>query len=261
MRDAELKNDREIERARYDMRAIEIMRNSCNIKNIASNGSSAIPLIFRDPYLDFEDKVKKHTIRSSVVLEIGSGTGAHTGNFLGRENSLVIATDISKNSLELLNKRYSTNKELCIQVADMEALPFADCTFDLVASAGSLSYGDNYIVMTEIYRVLKPGGFFICVDSLNHNPAYRLNRWVHYLRSKRTLSTIKRIPKLNTLEEYRVKFGSTNVCYFGSISWLVPLIAFFLGGVMAASISRQVDKLFRINKSAFKFVMVSRKDI
>ena len=36
------------------------------------------------------------------------------------------------------------------EVVDMEKLPF-----DVVCSAGSLSYGDNEVVMNEIYRALK----------------------------------------------------------------------------------------------------------
>jgi ubiquinone/menaquinone biosynthesis C-methylase UbiE len=43
----------------------------------------------------------------------------------------------------------------------MEKLPFADQSFDLIVSAGSLSYRDNDIVMNEIYRVLKLQGVFI----------------------------------------------------------------------------------------------------
>jgi ubiquinone/menaquinone biosynthesis C-methylase UbiE len=52
----------------------------------------------------------------------------------------------------------------------MEKLPFADQSFDIIVSAGSLSYGDNDIVMNEIYRVLKLQGVFIAIDSLNNNP-------------------------------------------------------------------------------------------
>ena len=33
------------------------------------------------------------------------------------------------------------------------------------------------LVKKEIYRTLKKDGHFICVDSLNHNPIYRLNRF------------------------------------------------------------------------------------
>ena len=55
----------------------------------------------------------------------------------------------------------------------MEKLPFRDNSFDAICSAGSLSYGDNLIVMNEIYRLLKTGGSFIAVDSLNNNPIFR----------------------------------------------------------------------------------------
>ena len=40
----------------------------------------------------------------------------------------------------------------------MENLPFDDNCFDLVCSAGSLSYAEHILVRDEIYRVLKPGG-------------------------------------------------------------------------------------------------------
>ena len=57
----------------------------------------------------------------------------------------------------------------------MESLPFKDKSFDIVACAGGLSYGDNKKVANEIYRVLKDNGSFICIDSLNENPFYKFN--------------------------------------------------------------------------------------
>ena len=36
--------------------------------------------------------------------------------------------------------------------------------------------------MLEIHRVLKKNGIFICVDSLNNNLIYRVNRWFHYIK-------------------------------------------------------------------------------
>ena len=68
----------------------------------------------------------------------------------------------------------------------MELLPFDNEIFDIVACAGGLSYGDNKLVLNEIYRVLKPKGMFICIDSLNENPIYKFNRYLHYLRGNRT---------------------------------------------------------------------------
>jgi hypothetical protein len=36
---------------------------------------------------------------------------------------------------------------------------------------------------------LKNKGAFIAIDSLNNNPIYRLNRYLHYLKGERSLST------------------------------------------------------------------------
>ena len=62
------------------------------------------------------------------------------------------------------------------------------------------------------------------MDSLNNNPIYRLNRYIHYLRGDRSLGVIKRTPDLKLLNKYDEKFGKTKVNFFGSISYLTPLI-------------------------------------
>jgi ubiquinone/menaquinone biosynthesis C-methylase UbiE len=66
--------------------------------------------------------------------------------------------------------------------------------------------GDNDKVLDEIYRVLKNKGAFIAIDSLNNNPIYRLNRYLHYLKGERSLSTIARMPDLKLLRKYEQKF-------------------------------------------------------
>ena len=45
-----------------------------------------------------------------------------------------------------------------------KALPFQSQSFDVVVSAGVLSYGGHEITRDEIFRVLK-FGTYICVDS------------------------------------------------------------------------------------------------
>ena len=141
----------------------------------------------------------------------------------------------------------------------MECLPFQDGQFDMVASAGSLSYGDNDLVMQEIYRVLKPGGCFVCVDSLNHNPIYRLNRWIHYLRGNRTKGTLVRMPTNSLFERYRKRFCEVDVHFFGGFSWLLPIMILVVGRRRAARLLDQLDDLFSVKNSAFKFVLVARK--
>ena len=143
-------------------------------------------------------------------------------------------------------------------VADMEKLPFENQSFDVVASAGSLSYGEAQKVDKEIRRVLKPNGFFICVDSLNHNPIYKFNRYIHFLRGARSKMTLLNMPTLQRINSLNTKYKKFDVKYFGSISCLMPFIKIITGTENAKKISDFVDKLFRVKKSAFKFVLVAK---
>lgn len=252
-----------IEHNRYDKRAeeiIEALKFSETELNIANtlNGASAIPIKLRSPYIYYERLIQSLVTGKDIVLELGSGIGLHTGVLISSEAS-VIATDISKHSIDLLKFRYqhSQNCETCI--ADVENLPFKNKSFNFVVSVGALSYGENRIVMNEVHRVLKPGGYFICVDSLNHNPIYRVNRWIHYLRGNRSLSTLTSMPKISTLLKYRDLFGNCQVRYFGSISWTMPLLGFLIGDIKAAEFSDYWDRRLNISWSAFKFVMLARK--
>ena len=105
----------------------------------------------------------------------------------------------------------------------MEQLPFNDESFDIVCIAGSLSYGDNIKVMKEIHRILVSGGSFIALDSLDNNPIYKLNRYLHYILGNRSKSTLKRMPTLDLISHYALRFSNLEVSYFGSITWLFPI--------------------------------------
>jgi ubiquinone/menaquinone biosynthesis C-methylase UbiE len=159
-----------------------------------------------------------------------------------------------------LNKKYSKYKNFSSKVADMEKLPFKNESFDVICSAGSLSYGDNNLVMKEIYRVLKLGGVAVLVDSLNNNPIYRLNRYINYIKGNRTESTLKRMPNVNLIDEYIKKFGYGKVKFFGSISWAFPILKLLLSEKLITKISNFLDKYFKIKKSAFKFVLILNKN-
>lgn len=244
--------DKKIEQKRYDNRAKKSLKDNdfFNINNLSE------PL--KTPYLHYQEIVKNYMHNSDYVLEIGAGQGENTEILLNKDVK-VIATDISVKSLKVIEKRFA-NKNLSTKVADIENLPFADNYFDIVVSAGSLSYGDNKLVLNEIYRVLKKDGIFIAIDSLNNNPIYRINRYFHYLRGDRSKSVIKRIPNIKLLEKYKAKFGKIKVNYFGSISYLIPIIVKLFGEKRAKIISDRVDNIFSAKKSAFKFVMVAQKD-
>lgn len=245
-------NDKKVERNRYDDRALKLLSKGSFDKD---TGSSSYSLPIRMPYLRYEEMHIKFIENNNNVLEIGAGTGMHTCSLL-ETGAFVMATDISPNSVQIIKKKYEKySSKLITKVADMESLPFSNETFDVVCSAGSLSYGDNQVVMNEINRVLKPGGIVIIVDSLHENPIYIINRWIGYFRGTRSLSTIKRMPTLKLIREYEDKFNIKKLDFFGSLTWLSPMLTFLRKDLVGRFFDR-FDTLINVKRSAFKFVVV-----
>jgi SAM-dependent methyltransferase len=243
--------DKDIERRRYDKRA-KILLNADKFRHVEK-----IPKYLSTPY-EFYFKFLKGQNRQSKLLEIGAGMGENTG-FLIEMSYKVCATDISPKSVELMNNTFYESVNFSAEVADMEILPFDSESFDVVCSAGSLSYGDNTVVMNEIYRVLKPGGVMIVVDSLNNNPIYRFNRYMHYLKGNRSKSTLARMPTVSLIDKYTKKFGYAEVKYFGAVTWIFPLLSKVLTEKVMTEFSNWIDVVFNIKRSAFKFVMMAVK--
>jgi SAM-dependent methyltransferase len=188
-------HDKLLERARYDARAQSQMIDNQPVAVIPL-GSQTIPAYLRTPYIFYEQKITELILPNHRELELGAGSGLHT-RVLIQTGAQVTASDISSNSLSLLKQQFkNVPGSLKTEVADMENLPFDNFSFDVIACAGSLSYGGPILVDAEIRRVLRPGGMLICFDSLNHNPIYRVNRWLHYMRGNRSKSTLKRMPGL-----------------------------------------------------------------
>lgn len=252
-----MEKDKAIERARYEARAQLQIAASAMIVEVPL-GSKTMAVFLQSPYIWYEQKISQLIQPRHCVLELGAGTGLHTWALL-QTGAQVTASDISPNSLSLLKLKFkNVSCNLKTEVADNENLPFDDSSFDVIASAGSLSYGDPYLVDSEIRRVLRPGGMLICVDSLNHNPVYRVNRWLHYLRGNRSRSTLKRMPNLARIRDLGKGFSSVNVRYFGALSFAMPVVARLLGEDTAQAASDRIDQLLGVRRSAFKFVLVAQ---
>ena len=240
-------NDKELEKRRYEVQA-SVIAEKFDFELLAD--------YLKEPYIFYMNHIISLVKPGDKILEIGSGTGNFT-QFLLRTNAAIVASDISPKSLEVLKSTHNNEKLTCV-VLDMEEL-VDDSEFDFIVSAGSLSYGDNSIVLDNIYRALKPGGVFVCVDSLDNNWVYRLNRLYHYFSGDRSLSTLRRMPNAKLLERYSQKFGDVTLTFFGSLVWLAPVLRLFLRNAAISRILKRVDSLVSVKYSAFKFVMVARK--
>lgn len=97
--------------------------------------------------------------RGKRVLEVGCGMGCMSMNW-ARQGAIMTSVDLNPVSIAQTRRRFEVfNLQGDIQEADAERLPFADETFDHVYSWGVVHHTPNIRgAISEIYRVLKPGG-------------------------------------------------------------------------------------------------------
>ncbi len=93
------------------------------------------------------------------VLEVGCGAGVDLARF-AKGGADVTGVDLAPSAIELARANFSQQGLAGdLRVANGEALPFADDTFDLVFAHGVVQYTANpNQLVDECRRVLKPGG-------------------------------------------------------------------------------------------------------
>jgi ubiquinone/menaquinone biosynthesis C-methylase UbiE len=115
------------------------------------------------------------------VLEIGAGTGVYT-QFLVKDFDIVFATDYDKGMCSKIKKMVP---ESIVEQADATNLPYPDESFDGVFGVSILhhipicepSHNDRRKVWQEIYRVLRPGGWFAFCEPNAYNPFTKIVQW------------------------------------------------------------------------------------
>ena len=147
-------------------------------------------------------------------------------------------------------------REVEIVCSLMEKTPFDSNTFDYVLSCGGLSYADNTDLLNEIKRILKPGGGVIFLDTLNHNPIYKFNRFIRFLRKERTFSTLKQMPTLDFIKQIEVNFESSSLNTYGKVLWLRELLS-KMGFKNELKFLDHLESLLS-PRSAFKFLLVCK---
>ena len=132
------------------------------------------------------------------VVDIGCGSGWATRlmadyAFEGR----VTGIDISDEMVQLARESSKNHANVDFEIASAEQLPFADAEFTHAFSMESLYYYRNIPkALSEIHRVLRPGGLFVAVVDL-----YWENEATH-----QWIDTLKLPVELLSTDDYRSLF-------------------------------------------------------
>jgi len=133
------------------------------------------------------------------VLEIGCGEGKHSilaAQFGAKE---VLGVDVSEAAISLARQNGASLSNVRFEVMDIENLNLKDGSFDVVIDHESLSSVRASVAFSEAHRVLTKGGVFLGIECLGNNWIFNLNRYIGYLRGRRTKWSISNVLRYETL--------------------------------------------------------------
>ncbi len=114
------------------------------------------------------------------LLEIGVGAGTDHLQW-ARAGAECFGVDLTDAAIEITRQHlalYGLGSTL--QRVDAETLPFEDASFDVVYSWGVIHHSSHpETIVSEVRRVLRPGGVFIGMVYARHSPAV-LKVWIRH---------------------------------------------------------------------------------
>lgn len=110
---------------------------------------------------------KLHQSGCKNVLDVSTGTcNSLLRHGWSKLDAVLFGVDLSPVMLKQgADNASQANVAVNLYIADAQALPFADESMDLILNYGALNgYDDQKRALSEMARVLKPGGILVCLD-------------------------------------------------------------------------------------------------
>ncbi|TDQ38389.1 class I SAM-dependent methyltransferase [Aureibacillus halotolerans] len=103
---------------------------------------------------------------SETALDVATG-GGHTARVLADSGANVTAVDLTPEMLDAAREHLGERDNVQYKVADAQALPFADETFDVVTCRiAAHHFPEPSTFVREVHRVLRSGGRFLLIDNI-----------------------------------------------------------------------------------------------
>lgn len=141
------------------------------------------------------------------ILDISAGTGLFAKYLIKKDVqfSEVVLNDISEEMLNIARSRFETNSLFSFAENPAEQLNFEDNSFDRVISLNAFhNYKKQKKVISEVRRVLKPGGKFYVLD-WNRKGVFVLINYFIDLLSDEVIQTLNADEMKEKLESHDLK--------------------------------------------------------
>jgi len=105
--------------------------------------------------------------QGAIALDVASGTGDIPVRLLRRGGgpTKILVTDICPQMLAQAEKKLPHSGRVELRRLDAHALDIADASVDVYSISFGMKICDRARVLTEAYRVLRPGGAFYCLEA------------------------------------------------------------------------------------------------
>ena len=126
-------------------------------------------------------------LAEQTILDIGCGAGGITVSLVKDHGAKkVVGVDVEEDVVNAATKRVlknGLNNNIDILLIDKSNLPFEDNYFDIVFSKDSFVHiPDKEKIFTQVFKLLKPGGFFVFSDWLISHDQKPSKEMEYYLK-------------------------------------------------------------------------------
>lgn len=189
----------------------------------------------------FFDRTQRHAVRRCLarlgigledrrVLDWGCGRGRWLEFFATRQ-ATTVGVDISADAA-----RICRGKGFVVCQGSIAALPFADCSFDIVSSITVIQHvvpEDQEAAICELQRVLRPGGHAILIENTSEDPSWHVwgmpvSRWRELFNRSRLVFAENHyfVPLFRLL--WRVRLVTSSRTVLNSAEFLALPLAYVL---------------------------------
>ncbi len=184
-------------------------------------------------------------VKGLHILEVGCGCGWF-GLQLAQQDANVLGIDISGELVRQASREAENQGctgKVVFQKMAVEHMSFKGNSFDLVVGNAILHHTDISVTITNVHRVLIPGGRAIFVEPLNENIVLKIWRVLTpWRRSKTERALVKQ-----DLEYIKTVFSSAAFYYFGLTSMIsMGLLMYFPRNKMLGMINEKLERCDKI---------------